>query len=140
MAAKNKAAQVKTAPKKPVFSVEIGVEICDMIAGGSNLTRISQIQGMPVFATMAKWMRENPTFNEDYTRAREARADSRQDRIDEIGAKLERGEIDANTARVLVDIEKWQAGKEKPKSYGEKIDVNATVTGDIRIVIGGADA
>ena len=139
MAAKRKA-QAQAAPVKPVFSVELGVEICDMIAAGSNLTRISKIPGMPVFATMAEWMRKNPNFAEDYARAREARADSRQDRIDEIGAKLERGEIDSNTARVLVDIEKWQAGKEKPKSYGDKIDLNATVTGDIRIVIGGADA
>ncbi|MDP4585626.1 MAG: hypothetical protein NWT04_17065, partial [Verrucomicrobiales bacterium] len=110
--------------KRPVFSAEIGVKICDMIAEGSNLTRISKIPGMPVFATMAKWMRENPSFGEDYARARESRADSRQDRIDEIGAKLERGEIDAATARVLVDIEKWQAGKEKPKEYGDEQRIN----------------
>jgi hypothetical protein len=136
MSAKRKV-QAGDAPKKPVFSVGLGVEICEMVAGGSNLTRISQISGMPVFATIAKWMRENPAFAEDYARAREARADSRQDRIDQIGGKLERGEIDANTARVLVDIEKWQAGKEKPKSYGDKIDVAATITGDVRIIVGG---
>lgn len=86
---------------------------------------------------MAKWMRENPEFNEDYGRARESRADSRADRIDAIAEKLERGEIDSNTARVLVDIEKWQAGKEKPRFYGEKIDVNQTVVGEVRIIVGG---
>ena len=137
MAAKRKA-QAEAAPKgKLAFSSEVGIEICDMIAAGSNLTRISKIPGMPVFATMAEWMRKNPEFAEDYARAREARADSRQDRIDEIGAKLERGEIDSNTARVLVDIEKWQAGKEKPKSYGDKLDVNAHITGEIIVEIGG---
>lgn len=92
---------------------------------------------MPAFSTMAKWMRENPVFSEDYGRARESRADSRADRIDAIAEKLERGEIDSNTARVLVDIEKWQAGKEKPRSYGDKIDVNQTVVGEVRIIVGG---
>lgn len=129
MPTKKNAAQAETAPvKRPVFTPELGVKICDMIASGSNLTRISQIPGMPVFGTMAKWMRENPAFGEDYAHAREARADSRQDRIDEIGAKLERGEIDSNTARVLVDIEKWQAGKEKPKSYGENTSLKIDQT------------
>lgn len=109
------------------YNAEIANEICELIAAGSNLTKISETPGMPGWKALTNWLRDNPdTFGEDYARAREARADSRSDRIDEIAVKLERGEIDANTARVLVDIEKWQAGKEKPKRYGDKLEIDAT--------------
>jgi hypothetical protein len=115
----------------------VGDKICGLIAGGSNLYRVAKIPEMPCREVMYGWIATSPIFAANYASARQDRADARADRIDEIAAKLERGEIDSNTARVLVDIEKWQAGKEKPKRYGDKLDVEATVSGEIKIIIGG---
>jgi hypothetical protein len=61
----------------------------------------------------------------NYARAREHRADARADRIDEICDELHRGKLDPNAARVLIDAEKWQAGKEMPKRYGDRVEVDA---------------
>lgn len=123
--------------RKTEYTSEKAAEICDLIASGSNLTRIAAMPGMPEWKTCAKWMRDNPEFGKDYARARESRADSRSDRMDEIGLKLERGEIDSNTARVLIDIEKWQASKEQPKRYGDKLEIDQTIQGEIKVTIGG---
>ena len=35
-----------------------------------------------------------------------------------------KGEIEPNAARVAADIIKWQLSKQKPKSYGDKVDMN----------------
>ena len=102
------------------LTLETAAEICELVACGSNLTRICKQPEMPDITTVLKWLAENPDFSQHYARAREMRADARADRIDAITEKLERGEIDANSARVMIDAEKWQAGKEQPKRYGDK--------------------
>ena len=34
------------------------------------------------------------------------------------------GKLDPQAARVIFDAERWQAGKENPKRYSEKLDLN----------------
>lgn len=57
-----------------------------------------------------------------YVRAREDRGDTCSDKIEEYQKKLEQGLIDAQTARVLIDTEKWKAAKFYPKMYGDKVE------------------
>lgn len=128
--AAKKQAQSKKEKGKPgrpsLYSDAMGKEICDLVASGSNLTRISKIQRFPSVGTLFGWLTDHPEFSERYACARELRADARADRIDEICEKLEKGKLEANTARVLIDAEKWQAGKERPGRYGDKLDVTQT--------------
>ena len=56
------------------------------------------------------------------TRAREERADARQDYIDELAERLIAGDIPSDAARVAIDAEKWQMAKEKPKVYDNKVE------------------
>ena len=56
-------------------------------------------------------------------RAREDRGDTCTDKIEEYQRKLESGRIDAQTARVLIDTEKWKAGKFNQRMYGDKATV-----------------
>jgi hypothetical protein len=79
---------------------------------------------MPAHSTVIQWMLDDATFSEDYARARDARADARSDRIDGYVVKMLKGEIDPQQCRVAIDAEKWQAGKEQPKRYGDKLDLN----------------
>ena len=56
-----------------------------------------------------------------YARAREARADLRSERIDGYVADMIAGKLAPDAARVAIQAEQWQAGKEQPRRYGDKI-------------------
>lgn len=62
-------------------------------------------------------------LKETYTRAREDRGDTCLDKIEDYQKKLEKGEIDAATARVLIETEKWKAGKFNQRMYGDKQEI-----------------
>lgn len=102
--------------------------ICELIAGGETDGTIEVIEGMPSADTIRRWRIEDQVFCGNYARAREARADFRADRIDGYVTQLIAGDIDPNTARVAIDAEKWQAGKEKPKVYGDRLQLDADMT------------
>ncbi len=105
------------------FTQEVADAVCSLIAEGGNLNAICQRDDMPSRETVYKWMREQPAFADNYARSREDRADWRSDRIDNYIKMMMAGEIDSNQCRVAIDAEKWQAGKEKPKRYGDKIAI-----------------
>jgi hypothetical protein len=112
-----------------MYSDELGQRICELVAQRVPVAEICAMEGMPSKDTLYRWKRENLAFSDNYARAREERADARQDYIDELAAKVLSGALDPAAARVLIDAEKWQMGKEKPKTYGERSfqDVNTTV-------------
>lgn len=70
---------------------------------------------------------DNPSFHQEYERARTRRADARADRIDAIRDRVVAGSLDPNAARVAIDAEKWQAGKEQPKRYGDRLEIDGKV-------------
>jgi hypothetical protein len=109
------------------YTATLGKTICDLVARRVPLVEIVEMSGMPCADTVYRWKRTIPEFSEMYARAREHRADARQDRIDEIARKLEAGDLDPNAARVLIDAEKWQMAKEKPRTYGDRIEATHTI-------------
>jgi len=90
------------------------------VASGGNLHVICADDSFPNRNTVYKWMRKYKEFSDNYARAREGRADWRSDRMETICEDLKTGVIDHQTARILIDNDKWQAGKENPKRYGDK--------------------
>ena len=107
--------------RKSEYNDAIGDRICELVSLGSNLNTITQQDDMPAQATVYKWLADVRPFAENYARARQTRADTRFDRLDQVIADMRAGVIDANQARVEMDAIKWQAGKEKPKAYGDRI-------------------
>ena len=106
---------------------EFGAKLLTLVASGMSLTKACdtlKLEGGPVIGTVIDWRSEDPAFEQRYARAREARADARSDRIDSIVDKVLSGEIDANAARVAIDAEKWQAGKENQTRYGDRLNVD----------------
>ena len=95
--------------------------ICNLIARKQTMTTITQIEGMPSYEAVRTWTLEDPELAAMYARAREFRADARADKIDEITIMVIEGKLDPSAARVVIDAEKWQAGKEMPKRYGDRI-------------------
>lgn len=110
------------------YTPELGQKICDMVASRISIWRICAMDDMPSEDTLYRWKRTIPEFSENFARAREHRADARQDRIDFIAEQCGEGAIDPAVARVMIDAEKWQMSKEQPKAYGDRIEVEAKHT------------
>lgn len=102
------------------YTKEIGDEFCGFIASGSNIYKLAGEFGFPGKDTIYKWLDLHNDFADNYARARAKRADARSDRIDDIVDKMVKKQITPDVARVAIDAEKWQAGKEQPKKYGDR--------------------
>jgi hypothetical protein len=118
---------------------ELAPIICSRIAAGETLTAICSDKGMPSHSQFCAWVLEDIAIADEYTRAREARADARSDRIDAYVQRMFHGEIDPQQCRVAIDAEKWQAGKEQPKRYGDKIEHEVGGALTVEIVKFGGD-
>lgn len=120
------------------FSQELADLICDQIAtSDKGLRKICAENDISTFSVL-KWLKENEDFSIQYARAREMQADYLADQILEIAddkkGDLIMGEFGENgnaanvqRSKLQVEARKWIAAKLKPKKYGEKIDLNATV-------------
>lgn len=98
----------------------IKADICERIGDGSNLNLLCAEDGFPSRPEVYRWLREDHEFLNNYREARECRADSRSDRIDDHCRATVAGDMDPNVARVVISAEQWQAGREAPKKYGDK--------------------
>lgn len=114
------------------YTVERGLEICELIEDGLTIDQIEAVDGMPAWETIRRWLRSFPEFQAQYARAREGSAVS----IENEALRVARSATDISTAaaaRIVVDTLKWMAAKRNPKVYGDKTDVNinGTVTVDV---------
>lgn len=107
---------------------------------------------MPSKGTVMRWLAENQSFQDQYTHARNAQADTIFDEIidiaddgsndwmrrngqDEEPQWVFNGEA-ARRSQIRIDARKWMAGKLRPKKYGEKLEVEATIS-HVNVTIGG---
>lgn len=107
------------APSKP-YTDAIGAEICRRIEQGQTVRAIGADPAMPCAAQIYDWLRENPSFVEQYARAREESAHASADLIADVAADVIADRIAPDAGRVAIDAHKWLAGKRKPKVYSEK--------------------
>lgn len=116
----------KRRPGRPTIRTpEIAQRICEAIASGKSLRRILARPGMPSYAAVCVWLREDREFQEQYARAREAQADSLAEEIIEIAD----GKGDVQRDRLRIDARIWYAGKLRPKKYGVKLDTTTVNVG-----------
>jgi hypothetical protein len=87
---------------------ELFVTICERVANGSSLLKLSKEEGMPSRDQMEYWIDVAEERRETYERARQTRAEYRVEMIDGIVAKLNNGTLDPNAARVMIDAIKWR--------------------------------
>ena len=109
-------------PGRPaLYTAELAERVCSLIAAGETDGSIERMKGLPSADTIRRWKRDNPEFCGMYARAREARADLRSERIDGYVTDMIAGKLAPDAARVAIQAEQWQAGKEQPRRYGDKI-------------------
>lgn len=128
------------------FTQEVADLICAGLMEGYSLRKICASDEMPACSTVYKWLIENQSFSEQYTRAREVQADVMADEIidisddgsndtyeDDDGHKKTDYDVIARS-RLRVDSRKWIASKLKPKKYGDKVTAEHTGEGGGPIV------
>jgi len=106
---------------------DIQDKICRGVSAGLTIGKVCAMDGMPARSIIYEWLVEDEAFSDTYARAREARADARSERIDDLAEEVKAGQLDHNAARVIIDAEKWQASKENQKRYGDKLDLNGSL-------------
>jgi hypothetical protein len=115
-------------PGRPtLFSPTLAKAVCEKIAGGWTLTAIARDPNMPSRDDFFRWLREHAEFHDMYFEARRARADARSDAMDGIVERVLKGELDPRAAQVALTHERWAAGREAPKRYGERLEIDADV-------------
>lgn len=128
-------------PKQSEYTEEVALQICSRMAEGESVRSICRDEEMPCLATIFNWLRQQPTFVEHYTRAREVREETIFEENLEISddgtndwmerrSEAEKG-AGVNTgwtvngehiqrSRLRVDTRKWMLARMNPKKYGEK--------------------
>ena len=113
-----------------IYTKELAAHICKRIMDGESLASITRDDDMPVRSTVHKWLTERDEFSDKYKEARDAQADTYTDEMEDIARDPT---LDVQRARLIVDTRKWVASKLKPKKYGDKLDLDANVTGKLTI-------
>ncbi len=103
-----------------IYNNELCKRIIVRMAGGDSLRSICRDDSFPAMSTVLLWVVDgrHPEFSEQYTRAREAQGYFYADNILETAAMAASGEIDPQSAKVIIDAYKWTAERNAPKAYG----------------------
>src|SRR5690348_2732221 len=100
-----------------VYTPELGEGICRRIALREPMSKITAETHLPSERTIYRWKLEHEDFAVGIARAREHRAESRSDYIDDLVEQVRLGKLDPHSAKVMIDAEKWQASKEQPRKF-----------------------
>lgn len=125
---------------RPTYSPAIAEEICRRLAEGEGLIAICRDEGMPAEATVRGWVIDDyEGMAAKYARARDMGLDRMiEETIDiaddsgldvvmtEDGPRAD-GEV-VQRAKLRVDTRRWIASKLAPKRYGDRLQVDATVS------------
>jgi hypothetical protein len=138
------------------FTLKLADEICRRISDGASLRSICRDPDMPNGQTVWRWLRENDSFSEQYTRATKERAEAFSEDIIEISDNGEDDWEEVQTrgggsyfrpnrevierSKLRVDTRKWLMAKMKPKKYGDKLDVTSDGERLPQPIYGGLDA
>lgn len=111
------------------YTLILAKEICDVIASSELglIHLVDQNPHWPHRATIYKWLRLHPEFRESYYKAKEDQAEViveyMQEAMNEVHKFVDEEtglvKIDVPLLKLKVDTFKWQAGKLKPKKYGD---------------------
>ncbi len=118
-------------PKSP----EVMDEIVHRISEGESLRSVCRDKRMPSIWTVMDWQRDDADFASRCARARELQAEVMDEKILSVADRVETGEMDPNSARVVLSAYQWRAAKLAPKKYGEKIETTHQVGESITKIV-----
>lgn len=116
------------------YTEEVADEICRR-AIMRSLRQVCMDEDMPAESTVYLWLKDHASFSEKYARARQLRAFRRSEDIDEVTQQIKIGQLDPAAGRVVIDSIKWQAGKEAPKVFGDKLELSGNEEAPLTVVV-----
>ena len=111
---------------KPVeFTQELFDSICDRLSNSESLRKICEDETMPVKSTVLKWIRNSKELEDQYARAKEESTDTWADELIDLIKDTKEDSNAIQKARLQIDTMKWLMSKQKPKKYGDKLDLTS---------------
>lgn len=116
------------------YTQDLADKICSQLSEGISLRTVCLSEDMPDKATVFRWLRTNKDFCDQYARAKEESADALFEETQDIADESLKGAENADPKaagaivqayRLRVDTRKWMMSKQKPKKYGDKVDVTS---------------
>lgn len=104
------------------YTEEKALEICELVADGESINKISKMPGMPARSTILKWFRDVPEFSDMYIRAKEIGFEVLADEIIDLAdapENIEKEEL--NRHHLMIETRKWLLAKLQPRKYGERV-------------------
>lgn len=107
------------------YTRELAGRICDLIADGKSLRVVCRRDDMPAARTVHRWLEDRTDFCQQYARAREAGADVFAEAAlrAALGVPADATGAQVQAARLKWDALRWQASKQAPKRWGDKLEV-----------------
>lgn len=113
----------------------VGVKICELIARGLTLNKISKIDGFPPRTTVIGWKDTIKEFSDMYTQARLHQIEHWAEEIIDIAddgvndtyvdnkGNIRTDHDVVHRSRLRVDSRKWLLSKLRPEEYGDAIGI-----------------
>lgn len=105
----------------------------DIANGAALSSALRRLEPSPSYWWAQEWLRRDPDLKRRYQTAVEDRADFLAEELIELADQPIPPGLDGPSAsawvqrlRIQVDVRKWAACKLKPRSYGDRLDVNMT--------------
>lgn len=131
------------------YNAKLSKAICTRIMEGQGVREIGRDKKMPDASTIFVWLAKHQEFQEQYTRAKEVQADAFEEELFEIADDssndyMERQNADGtkyevvnsehiNRSRLRIETRKWVMSKLKPKKYGDRIQQDVNLSGNVTI-------
>jgi hypothetical protein len=113
------------------FTDEVADRLCNEVAGGRTLERISiEEPWAPSVRKIHEWMTERPDFRAAYEMARIIRADLAVQEIINIADRAI-DDVNIESSKLQIHARQWLAMKMAPRSYGDRKTIDTNVNAQI---------
>lgn len=122
----SKKEQEQLEKNKPVtYSDELFNSICDRLSEGESLRKICEDVTMPSKSNVLKWIRDSKKLQDQYARAKQESSDAWAEEMIDLIKDTEKDSNAIQKTRLQIDTMKWLMSKQKPKKYGDKLDLTS---------------
>lgn len=111
-----------SAGRPNTYDFKLCEEICEQVANGFSIkTVLGSEDKYPTFQTWCNWKRANKELFDLYVNALQDKAEYYIEEMNQVYSMLKSGEIEASSANVLLQQNKWLTSKFYPKMFGDKV-------------------
>ena len=116
------------------YTVQTAEAICNLVAEGYSLSRISEMKGMPSSSVMYRWRELHPEFRNRLKAARAVRAEVYRDKAEQIlEDTIDKDEVPVN--KFKFDGYMRLAEKDAPEMYGTSAQLNTGQGMSLKLVV-----